>query len=132
MKQRRRLVTVTALCSIPFVLGGCAAALIAGGVAIGAGAITFIDGELRVVEEVSYERVWEATQEAVKEMRLDIKEEKSDALSSKMLLLTASGKQVNIIVRNESVRAAKIGIRVGVFGDEALSRHILKQIRDQY
>lgn len=131
MKQRRNLAAV-ALCSIPFAFGGCAAALIVGGAALGAGAITFIDGELRVVEEIPYERAWEATQEAVKEMRLDIKEEKSDALSSKMLVLTASGKQVSIIVRNESVSAAKIGIRVGVFGDEALSRHILQQIRDQY
>ncbi len=110
---------------------GCAALVVAGGAAAGAGTYAYMNGELCVSERATIDQAWDATYEAAKAMRLrPIKAEK-DALTGKLHAKGVSSNEVFINLKSLSAEHTEIRIRVGVFGDEDLSERILTEIRHQ-
>ena len=107
-------------------LTGCVA-VIAG--AAGAGTVAYIRGELESTLSAGYDRSVEATNLAVQQLQFARVSERRDALMDTITVRTAGDRKVVIRINKVADFNSKVRIRVGVFGDEALSLTILDKIR---
>jgi hypothetical protein len=123
---------ITLLGIISLINSGCAAVLLGGGAAAGAGTILYVKGELRSTEEVSLDTAWIATQAAIKDMEFVTGTAEKDAVSARLIAYTSDSREIKITLKTQSDKLTEIGIRVGTFGDESLSRLILENIRKRY
>lgn len=108
---------------------GCA--LLVGGAA-GAGTVAYLKGELKTNEDVPINKLFNATQAALKEMGYTVKKFEKAALSAKFVALTADDKTININLKKRNDYLTEISIRIGTFGDESLSKQILEEIKKHY
>jgi hypothetical protein len=125
----------------PLILGlslvvnsGCPAIFVgaAAGGAAGAGAVAYIDGELKSTEEVSLNRAWKATEKAMCDLDFRITDKAKDALDAQLKASGASGKKIQVALKRISKNRTEIRIRVGTFGDESLSLQILDTIKKRF
>jgi hypothetical protein len=105
---------------------GCLA--VAAGAA-GAGTVAYVRGELAASLDQNFDRSVRATERAIADLKFAKISEKQDALVAVIVARTAEDKKIEIKVSSVSVARTKVQIRVGVFGDEALSQRILEKIR---
>ena len=108
---------------------GCAALLIGGGAAAGAGGVAYVKGELKSKENAPLDRVWEATLGAMKEMEYPITSQTKDVLAAHSIARTAQDKKIDITLKKLSDDSTEVRIRVGTFGDQHLSQMILERIQ---
>lgn len=128
--KKQKLAIVFMLIVSPLVLTGClAAAAVGGGAVAGAGTIAYIKGELKATEGHSIDETWAATEKAIAELNFLVINKVKDAVSAELKCQTADGKTVNIELKRIADNLTEIKIRVGTFGDEALSRYILNKIQ---
>ncbi len=117
-------------------LNGCVGAAIVGGLAagaaVGAGAIAYTKGELRVVEAISLDQAWTAAQKGLQALELTAIDKGKDRLNAKLSARTSEGKEITLNLKNEGARLTEVRIRIGTFGDEQLSRRILEAMRKHY
>jgi hypothetical protein len=109
---------------------GCALVLIGGAAAAGAGAVYYIDGELKDTEPRALDAVHAASAAALRDLQFVIISDTQDAISAKLLARTATDRKIQITLTKQSPAATEIRIRVGTFGDESLSRQILEKIKN--
>lgn len=107
-------------------LTGCVA-VVAG--AAGAGTVAWVRGELEATLDANYEKAATAANLAIKQLQFAEISEKKDALTAILIARTAEDRKVEIKVIKVGDQSAKVQIRVGVFGDEALSLTILDKIK---
>ena len=122
LKFRRMLAAALLAAS----LTGCVA-VVAG--AAGAGTVAWVRGELEATLDASYAKAATAANLAIKQLQFAKISEKKDALTAILIARTAEDRKVEIKVIKVGDQSAKVQIRVGVFGDEALSLTILDKIR---
>lgn len=117
-----------ALCCLAliFTTVGCVPLVI--GAAAGVGGYAWVNGELAKDYPVSTEKLYRAALRGVKSLNLIIVSEKSDRLSGKINAKFADGKTVDVNVEAVTERAAKLKVRVGIFGDKTKSEMVLKAI----
>src|SRR5712692_2182711 len=111
---------------------GCAAVLIGGAAAGGAGAVLYVKGELHSTEGVPLDRAWDATQAAVNDMRFTVTAKDKDAVSATLMALTTDNTTIQITLNRNADNLTEILIRVGTLGDESMSRLILERIRKRF
>jgi hypothetical protein len=128
MQIRNFFVSVLLVVMIPF-LEGCALFLVGASVAAGIGTAAYVNGELSVSEEVGVDKTFKATVSAMNELEFKVTEQQKDAVSGKVIAKMANGTIIRIYVHRETDRVTVIRIRVGTFGDEALSKLIHDKIR---
>jgi len=109
---------------------GCPAFLIAG--AAGGGAVGYFGGELKSTEEVSLNRAWTATQQAMKDLEFTITSKEKDVFDGQLIAKGAAHKRIKIKLNKQSNMLTEIRIRVGTFGDESLSLKILERIKKRF
>lgn len=117
------LLTVSAL-----VTPGCAVFWLGAGAAVGAAGIAYVRGELRSTVQASPREVARAAGESLK--ALGIKEVSSTVSDgqSRMTGRTVNDRKISIRATSDIEGESRLSIRVGVFGDEALSRRIYEEI----
>ena len=108
-------------------LTGCA--VLVAGSAAGVGTLAYIQGELKDQLPASPGETKAAIAEAVKSLELRQIKIDADNLSGDYDLKTGSDETVSIRYEKISDRATQISIRVGIFGDENLSRALLDEIK---
>lgn len=108
---------------------GCAVLLIGGGAAAGIGGYVFVKGELKSTENAPMGRTWTAAMAAMQELKFPVIGQNKDALTAKLIARTAQDKKVNVRLKALGENSTEIKIRVGAFGDEALSLVILDNIK---
>lgn len=123
---RRACVGVLALVA-PMAAGGCVA--LAVGAAAGVGTVAYVKGELKSTEEIPLDRAWNATVATIEELEFTTRTMRKDALQGRLVARRADGSDVTIRLDADGSNLTKIGIRVGTFGDEALSRTMLEKIK---
>lgn len=129
MKQKR-LLLLTVL-GLSLLLGyGCAALVIGG--AAGAGTVAYVGGELKAVEEVTMNRAWEAANRAMGDLEFVVTSKEKDAFYGELIARGAGDKKIKVKVKKQSDTVTEIKIRIGVFGDESLSRQILDKIKARF
>jgi hypothetical protein len=94
-----------------------------------AGQVEWVRGELRATEEISLDKAWEASLAAVEDLEYGVKERRKDAMAGRVVAEQADGRDVRIQLDDQGEDLTQIRIRVGVFGDETVSRAVLERIR---
>ncbi len=115
------------LLGIVLLSGGGCAALRGGGAA--AGTVAYVMGELRSMEEASLERTWEAAQKTMEDLEFIVTSKQKDVLTARLIARGANDKKIVIQLKKVSEDLTEVRIRVGTFGDESLSRLVLKRIK---
>ncbi len=115
-----------ALVMVLVVQPGCV--IVAAGAA-GASTVAYVRGDLRASVDSDYESAVTASRRALDKMEFKIIEEKRDALTADFVARTALDKKVQIRVTKQGDETTMLRIRVGVFGDEALSMTLLNEIK---
>ena len=110
---------------VPVLFQGCTYAI---GAAAGVGTVLYVKGDLETAREESLDEVYAASIEAMEDLEFTVKEEQKDALQGKIEAEMADGKNVKIKVKTTKEGTTSLSIRVGLFGDEELSRLILEEI----
>jgi hypothetical protein len=121
----RRLLAVILLGVSLAALSGC----IAMAAGAGASAVAYARGDLETNLNYDYSKVVESARNAVKELEFARVSENKDALKAVLVARTAMDKKVEITITNSGKKLTNIKIRVGLFGDEALSMSILDKVK---
>ena len=112
---------------------GCAAIVVGGAVAAaGVGTYAYVNGEMKGTEAVSMDQAWSASQAAMKDLEFPILNKAKDALEAELTARTATDKRVVIKLKRVTDTATEIRIRVGTWGDEAMSQKILDKIKSHF
>lgn len=128
MRIRNIIISVILVAAIPL-LGGCALFLIGAGVAAGVGTVAYVNGDLRGSEEVSVDHAFTAVVKTMNELEFKISEQQKDAIAGKVVARRADGTAIGIYVKRQTDSMTEIRVRVGTFGDEALSKLIYDKIK---
>lgn len=113
-----------------FFLQSCVPLILAGGAA--AGAVSYINGDLKVTDKVSMNRAWSASQRALQDMEYRIVKSEKDATNAVLEAEAVKNKRVAVNLKSIDRNQTEISIRVDVFGDEEMSNRILQEIRARY
>ena len=97
--------------------------------AVGAAGYAYAKGELKSTEPAPLDRTWDATVAAVKELQFPIVEQSKDALEARMVAKNAEDKDIRIKLKKVADNSTELHVRVGAFGDEAVSHEILDRNR---
>lgn len=122
---------------VPLSLGtllfsGCALFLVGAGVAVGAGTVAYVDGELKAADNVTMDKGWNASLRAMQDLEFKVAESQKDALAGKIVARRADGTRIVVQVKRQTDQVTEFRIRVGIFGDEALSHLIYDKIKSQF
>lgn len=123
---RARVLPLVFLAPVPF-CGGCL--LVAGAAAVGAGAYVYVNGEYKATVDAPLDRAWEATLAAVEDLQLKVKTKEKDGLMGRLTADQADGTNVWISLDLAGEKTTQFVIRVGVAGDETVSRAVMDKIR---
>ncbi|HUL53119.1 MAG TPA: DUF3568 family protein [Opitutaceae bacterium] len=126
MKTRWMFGLALMVAALSAALTGCVA-VVAG--AAGAGAVAWVQGRLDANLNADFERSAKAADLAIRDLQWSKISEKKDALEDTLIARTAGDRKVEIKVLKVTEETSKAEIRVGVFGDEALSLTILDKIK---
>lgn len=121
----RLLAALLAALPIAFT-SGCLA--VAAGAA-GAGTVAYIRGELDTSLSYNLDAVDRATNRAAEQLRFAKINEGADALARVIVLRTAEDKKIEVKLTRTTDTLTQVRIRVGVFGNEAVSRALLEKIQ---
>lgn len=105
---------------------GCVA-VVAGGVA--AGGTAYMLGDLKVHVEAAPKRLRSAIVAAGKDLGLNQVSGAGDELTGKYIFRNAKDQKILVSYEAETMTLIKLSIRVGNFGDEAMSRRIDQAIQ---
>ena len=131
MMKIKTLVLAGVLTASGLAQSGCALFLIGAGVAVGAGTVAYVNGELKAADEVSLNRGWSATQRAMEDLEFRVISLQKDALAGKLVARRADDTKITIRLTKQSDAVTEFRIRVGTFGDEDLSRLIYQKIKSR-
>lgn len=126
MKTSSKLLLIPLAAVMLALQPGCVA-VVAG--AAGAGTVAWVNGRLDATLESGFENVVNATNKAITDLQFAKISEKKDALEAIFVVRTAADKKIDIKVFRIADTAAKVEIRVGVFGDQPLQMSVLDKIR---
>lgn len=121
----RLIAALLAVLPIAFT-SGCLA--VAAGAA-GAGTVAYIRGELDASLSYNLDAVDRATNRAAEQLRFAKINEGSDALARVITLRTAEDKKIEVKLTRTTDTLTQVRIRVGVFGNETVSRALLEKIQ---
>ena len=121
----RRLLAAVLLGLTLASLSGC----ILAAAGAGAGAVAYARGDLDTNLNYDYNKVVDSARNTIKDLEFAKVSENKDALKAILVARTAMDKKVEITITNSGKKLTNIKIRVGLFGDEALSMSILDKIK---
>lgn len=111
----------------------CQALLIGAECGAVVGAAAYKHGEVRCTLDLSLNGAWDATQKAMGHLGYAVISEGKDIPHARYRLTArgAGGKKIRITLERRSDALTDIGIRIGTFGDESVSRLILEKVKEQ-
>lgn len=132
MTRRPRTPTtlITLLVAAGF-LPGCTSPVIiasAGLTAVQTGSSAFIRGELESATVASIRTIYDASLAALADLQLPVEWQVINERNAYIHARESSGRKIKIFLEARSPVVTKINIRVGVWGDQAISRLVLAEI----
>ena len=124
--ERRRWALAVAFVSLDLCTG-CGAVLF--GAAAGAGVVAYAKGDLHFTEKVELPRAWGVTQAVVDELGFSVVTRSEHTNYGRVVANSHQDQRVQITVLKKAKRVTEFQVRVGVFGDEELSRLIMQKIQ---
>lgn len=121
----QRKCTVCVVAGLMLAICGCGRPTI-----IGSDAGVYSGGKLYAVAAQDMNRVYLATQRAMKQLELEVTEQAKDVFIAKIVAKAADGKKVTIWIEPGPDNSSKLSIKTGkILGEEERSRVIYKQIQ---
>lgn len=105
---------------------GCVAIVAAGA---GAGTVAYLRGELEATVGGNLEQTNKAVNRAIEELKFVRISENKDALLALTVVRNAADQRIEVRQDVVGEKLTRVRIRVGVFGDERLSRTLLDRIQ---
>jgi len=127
MKQKSLILVASVLVAI--FCSGCAAVVVGAAAAAGAGTYAYVNGQLKTSEAVSYEKAQKAASAGLSDLGYSITATENDAIKTKYTARGSGDKKVTVTVEKISGTVSEFRIRVGTFGDKALSAAIMDAIK---
>lgn len=121
----RRFLVAACLGISAVALSGC----ISTAAGAGAGVVAYARGELEADVDGDYDKVVDASRGALVDLGFARASENKDDLRAVLITRAPTDKKVELIVSNTGKKLTNIKIRVGVFGDEQVSRRILDKVK---
>jgi hypothetical protein len=119
---------IGALCVL--VAGGSGCVLGVAAVAgAGAGTYAYVKGEMSGTQSASLDKTWAAAQAVVQELGFTVEKKTKDGVQAELVARDSKNTRIVISLKRVAEAATEVSVRVGVFGDEAISRTILDRIR---
>lgn len=106
----------------------CGCLLVAAAAGTGA-TVAYVRGDLETVVEGTPERIIAASRGAAMDMNLSVISSGASALDGEMIARTADDTKVTVNTKVQSDKMSTISIRVGLWGDRAVSQQVLDRIR---
>jgi hypothetical protein len=128
MAWERGMAIGAVLVTMVMLLTGCAALMVgaaAGGAAAGA---LYYKGELKADVDATPQAVMAATEKAFRDLIWTKETVAASATDGLATAHTATGKEVKVTVFTKTPQVSELGIRIGTFGDENLSRLLYDRI----
>ena len=94
----------------------------------GVGTAAYVEGEHSEAHNAALDRTWAATLDALKQMNLRVDQCSKDALGGTIEAKRADGIDVKIEEQPVEDATTRVGIRIGMFGDQQGSEAIQKRI----
>ncbi|MBN1380365.1 MAG: DUF3568 family protein [Deltaproteobacteria bacterium] len=112
-------------------LAGCPGPLIVGGAAIGAasGTYFYINGELKTDYYTSFDKVWNAVEKTIADMR-GINVEPAREIGAGVIKATINEESVRFDIRYKAKNVTTVAIRIGTIGNKLSSQLIHDKIAD--
>lgn len=107
---------------------GCALLLLGGVAATATAHVMYREGELRGELDAEPPKVIKATERAFRDLIWTKESAQSSATDGTATARTATGKEVTVTVQRQAENKSQIGIRIGTFGDENLSRLLYDKV----
>ena len=104
---------------------GCLVA--AAGAAVGG--VAYVKGDLDAIVDGNVDQVFDATKAAFEELKMPLLSSWNGAGEAKVEARVGTDNKATVNIKGQSEKATKVTIRVGTFGDEALSQRILEKIK---
>jgi len=124
----RSMILVALLAVAAGLCPGCAAVLITGGAAAGAGGVAYVQGEHSQVHGATFDRVWAAAVSALKQMEFRGVKERRDSLGGTIEARRADDTAITVKVEPAGTDTTRVKVRVGTFGDRPASEAIQARI----
>ncbi len=128
MKLRVFLPVCLAL-ALPFMAAGCPAVLFGAGAAAGAGALAWQSGWLRGSIGEPLVRVHRAAKSAVADFKAKLDDEWLKPPSGLVDATLPDGRRVVVETKSLGPKETQVRVRVGLWGDQALSLKIFEQVK---
>jgi len=116
------------LLGMSFLLQGCILLAVGAGAAAGVGAVAYLKGELQTTYAASLDRTWEASLDALKDLNYRVISSEKGGAEGNIEAKLVGGDEVKISLSIPGPGTTLVKIRVGVFGDESVSRTINSKI----
>lgn len=129
MRWLRNVIFAVLIGGLMLQMTGCALLLVGGAAAGAAAGIMYHEGELRADIDAPPPSVIKATERAFRDLIWTKESATSSATDGLATARTATGKEVVVTVGLKSENVSQIGIRIGAFGDENLSRLLYDKIQ---
>jgi hypothetical protein len=127
MRAILRIVAAALLAGTAVMQSGCAL-LVVGAAAGAATGVIYHEGELQAEVEGAPPAVIKATERAFRDLIWTKDSAGATETDGKATARTATGKPVAVKVEMKSESTSEVGIRIGTFGDEAMSRMLHEKI----
>lgn len=121
---RRLIVALALVLTVSFT--GCLAVAAGAGAA---GAVAYVRGDLQTNLNASLPASLKAANKAIEKLRFSKISQQDDALSGVIVCRNAQDDKITITLKKTTDSLTSISIRVGLFGDEALSLTLLGEIQ---
>lgn len=105
-------------------------AAVAVGAAIGLGTYYYVNNELQRNYGASYEKVWEASSKALRDLEMKDIAPSKDALKGILYARRSDGAEIKVVVEKLTDNSAKVSIRTGTFESDS-NRRASELIHDQ-
>jgi hypothetical protein len=107
---------------------GC---LIAAAAGAAAGTVAYVKGDLEGYLDGNPEKVAEATKLAMADLKFHSVHGAGSGVDGRVDGRTAADKEVSVKIKSVGANQSRVWIRVGTFGDEAISRELLEKMKDR-
>jgi hypothetical protein len=120
------------LAALGVAASGCVLFVAGAAAGAGVGTYAYVNGDLEASEAVQFDKAWNASLAAMKDLDYSVTAKQKNALEAKLAARGAGDKKVQVKLKKTSDTVTQINIRVGTFGDETLSRQILEKIKSHF
>ncbi len=113
-------------------LGGCAAPIVIASAAVPAvqaGTEAFVRGDLESAQIAPMESIYTAARQTLKDLEFPIVTERMGKNTAFIKAKELGGRPITVELERRSQQVTKTTIRVGVWGDQAISRLLLGEIQ---